>query len=154
MAIDEKGLASVALTNDNGECRSCVEGQCMTGKNCVTLGWDAYGCNYCKDTGYLSDGNHCQWCAIPMAPATSSAGTVSDAASDRETRAIRLLEIAEPILEAAALNKAVTIAAADLLRQVRVFLPDTQAATTAGAQDEKAALNELSNIANAKRFDH
>jgi hypothetical protein len=44
--------------------------------------------------------------------------------SNRELRATRLLEIAEPILEAAALNKRVTIAAGDLLRQVRVFLPN------------------------------
>lgn len=45
------------------------------------------------------------------------------ALGEQEARAIRLLEIAEPILEAAALNKAVTISAGDLLRQIRVFLP-------------------------------
>jgi hypothetical protein len=45
---------------DSGECESCVDGKCVTGKRCVTLGRD--NCAHCRNSGYLADGNHCQWC--------------------------------------------------------------------------------------------
>jgi hypothetical protein len=57
-----------AQPDDDGNCKSCVGDKCTTAKNCVTLGWDAYECNPCKGTGYLPDGNHCQWCAVDTAP--------------------------------------------------------------------------------------
>ncbi|UVE55272.1 hypothetical protein [Burkholderia sp. EMB26] len=61
-------------------------------------------------------------------------------ADERAARAIRLLEIAEPILEAAAIGKAVTIASGDLLRQVRAFLPaDETAPARAASANETGA---------------
>jgi hypothetical protein len=58
----------LADLNDSGECESCIDGKCVTGNRCVSLGWDAYTCGRCKDTGHLPDGNHCQWCAQDAAP--------------------------------------------------------------------------------------
>ena len=74
-----------AQANDSGECVSCVDGKCVTGKNCVTLGRDSYQCGYCKDTGYLPDGNHCQWCAVPLdKEAGKSAAQAPFVGMDRE----------------------------------------------------------------------
>lgn len=71
---------------------------------------------------------------------TSTDTSRADALTDRAKWAIRLLEVAEPILDAAAAGKPVTIAAGDLLRQVRIFLPaavppvEQHEAAPAGAQ--------------------
>ncbi|KVV40897.1 hypothetical protein WT27_13295 [Burkholderia territorii] len=68
-------------------------------------------------------------------------------ADDRAAWAFRLLEIAEPILEAAAHGQAVTVAAGDLVRQVRAFLPaGTQARATSANDTEAEQTDESSKI--------
>lgn len=103
------------------------------------------------NVGDLSPGEHefknlheITWCAdrqnagdieyVLAVPVTDAAIEPTAPAKDgeRAARAIRLLEIAEPILEAAAAGKAVSIAAGDLLRLVQIFLSD-------GEWDEAAA---------------
>ncbi len=70
----------------------------------------------------------------PDAPVATAAA----APSEREARALRLLEIVEPILEGAAAGQRVTMAAGTLLRQVRAFLPDSTAPTPTVAADAAA----------------
>lgn len=69
--------------------------------------------------------------ATDVAPQSDLTETDRQAACDnlpvsdeRARHAIRLLEIGEPILEAAAAGTRVTMAAGDLLRQIRAFLPN------------------------------
>jgi hypothetical protein len=57
--------AAKPVSVDDGNCESCVGDKCVTGPRCVTLGRDS-PCQKCKGSGYLSDGNHCQWCALPV----------------------------------------------------------------------------------------